>query len=337
MKKFAYFMILPALFLAACTPLNPANGSGATPIVITGVVSTVIAETPGPPPTEGPSPTPIPATPLPSLSAASLSPTELKYKVLDQFPDFFFCDPDFYPIAREDEISLALQRFPELQADQEELQAILNHTGLSGSTTFSDDQKLTVYREHKKLAAIYFTLAGDRYQFQIQTGSEGQPGDVIKGTIDGSGSIDVQERNPGFPSCPICLAAGSLIDTPHGPVAVENLEIGDAVWTLNEAGERVPGTILEVGSVRVPSTHQVIHILLRDGRELWASPGHPTADHRILGDLKTGDILDGARIMLMERFPYQGAATYDLLPSGDTGFYWANDILMGSTMKKPGT
>jgi hypothetical protein len=278
----------------------------------------------------------MPPTLIPTLPAASLSPTELKYKVLAQFPDFFFCDPDFYPIAHDDETSLALQRFPELETNQEEFQAILNHNGLSGSTTFTDDQKLTIYREYKKLNAIYFELVGDQYQFQIQTGSEGQQGDVVKGTIDGNGTIDVQEHTPGFPSCPICLAAGSLIDTPSGPVAVENLEIGDAVWTMNEAGERVTGKILKLVSVRVPSTHQVIHILLSDGRELWASSGHPTADHRILGDLKTGDVLDGAQIMLTKRLRYRGVATYDLLPSGDTGFYWANGILMGTTLKIPG-
>ena len=336
MKKFAGFTILLAFFLAACAPIIPASGNESTPIVITAVVSTVIAEIPGPSPTAGPSPTSIPATPIPTLPASSFSSTELKYKVLAQFPDFFFCDPDFYPVAREDEMSPALQRFPELQANQEEFQAILNHNGLSGSTSFTDDQKLTIYREHKKLNAITFELMGDQYQFQIQTGSEGQQGEVIKGTIDGNGSIDVQERDPGFPSCPICLAAGSLIDTPNGAVAVENVEIGDSVWTMNEAGKHVIGTVLEVGSVRVPSTHQVIHILLSDGRELWASPGHPTADHRILADLKTGDVLDGAHIILMERLPYKGVATYDLLPSGATGFYWANGLLMGSTLKTPG-
>jgi hypothetical protein len=336
MKKFAHFTILLAFFLAACAPIIPASDNGeATPIAITAVMSTVVAETPGPLPTEGPSQTPIPDTPIPSLPAASLSPTELKYKVLDQFPDFFFCDPDFYPVAREDEMSLALQRFPELQANQEEFQAILNHNGLSGLTNFTDDQKLTIYREHKKLNAIPLELLGDRYQFQIQTGSEGQPGNTIKGTIDGNGSIDVQERNPSFPSCPICLAAGSLIDTPIGPVAVESLEFGDSVWTIDEAGKRVIGTILKVGRVRVPSTHQVIHILLSDGRELWASPGHPTADGKILADLETGDILDGARVTLVEQMLYSGVATYDILPSGDTGFYWANRILMGSTLKTP--
>ena len=108
--------------------------------------------------------------------------------------------------------------------------------------------------------------------------------------------------------------------------------MGDQVWTMNKAGERVAGKILKLGNVRVPSTHQVVHVTLSDGRELWASPGHPTADGRRLGDLKAGELLDGARVVLVERLPYQGAVTYDLLPAGDTGFYWANGILMGSTL-----
>jgi hypothetical protein len=76
-------------------------------------------------------------------------------------------------------------------------------------------------------------------------------------------------------------------------------------------------------------------MLLSDGRELWASPGHPTADGRKLGDLQTGDLLDGAHINLIEHLTYDEIATYDLLPSGDTGSYWANEILMGSTLAKP--
>jgi hypothetical protein len=333
MMKFTRFTILLVFFFAACAPIIPSSSSGSTPIVITGEVSTVIAGTVGPPGSESPFPTPDPPTAIPSLPSASISPTELKYKVLEQFPDFFFCDPDFYPVAHDDEMSLALARFSELQANQEEFQAILNHNGLSGSTTLTDDQKLTIYREHKKLNALLFELIGDKYQFNIQTGSEGGEGNIIKGTIDSNGSIEVQERNPSFPTCPICLAAGSLIDTPRGAVAVEVLKLGDSVWTMNEAGERVVGKIFEVGSVRVPSTHQMIHVVLNDGRELWASPGHPTADNRILGDLKTGDFLDGAHVVLIERLPYEGVATYDLLPSGDTGFYWANKILLASTLK----
>lgn len=332
MKKKIAFMIL-AIFLVACSPIIPEGGSGvSTPIVITAQVSTVVASTVGPPPTQGPSPTPVPATPIPTLPSSVLSPTELKYKVLEKFPDFFFCDPDFYPIARDDELSLAQQRFSELQTDQEEFQAILKHNGLGGVTSFTDEQKLLIYRDYKKLNAIYFELVGDKYQFQIRTGSEQQGGSAITGTIDGNGSIEIQKQEKGFLTCPICLAAGTLIDTPRGPIRVEALRVGDPVWTVNESGERVPATILRTSRVPVPATHQVVHVVLNDGRELWASPGHPTVDRKSLGALKLGDLLDGARVIRVERLPYTGTATYDLLPSGDTGFYWANGILIGSTM-----
>ena len=334
MKKISAFTMILVVFLSACAPIIPGSGIS-TPIEITAEVSTVIAETAGPPPTEGPSPTSAPPTSIPTIPSSTLSPTELKYRVLEQFPDFFFCDPDYYPIAREDEMVLAQQRFPELQANQEEFQTILNHNGLGGQSTFTDEQKLLIYREHKKLAAIFFELVGDKYQFQIQTGMEGQQGSLIRGTIDGNGSIEILQQDPGFPTCPICLAVGTWIDTPEGLVAVEDLRVGSPVWTMNTSGERIRATILETVRVAVPARHQMVHVVLSDGRELWVSPGHPTADGRTLGDLKIGDFLDGARVRMLESRAYAGFATYDLLPSGDTGFYWADGILMGSTLSKP--
>jgi hypothetical protein len=326
MKKLIAFTL--AVFLTACSAI-PAKSGVSTPIVITAEVSTVVVSNGTVPPFA----TPEPPTPIPTL-VSGVSITELKYKVLDQFPDFFFCDPDLYPIAREDESVLALQRFPDLQADQEEFQAILAHNGLSGSTTFTDAQKVLIYKEHKRLNAINFQLVGDKYQFQIQTGSESQQGTAVTATIDSKGSIDVLQKQQSFPTCPICLAAGTLIDTPRGVVRVEYLRVGDPVWTANEAGQRVPATILATRSVRVPASHQMIHVTLSDGRELWASPGHPTSDGRNLAALKIGDTLNGAPIIQLERIPYSGTTTFDILPSGGTGFYWANGILMGSTLGK---
>jgi hypothetical protein len=332
MKNVTVFLVIFTLSLVACAPIIPATGVP-TPFEITAEVSTAVAAvTSLPPGTEFPTQTSVPPTPIPTLPSSTLSPTELKYKVLEQFPDFFFCDPDFYPIARGDEMDMARQRFSEIQSNQEEFQTILNHNALSDIRAFNDEQKLLIYREHKKLNAIYFELVGNKFQFQIQTGSEGQEGFVIKGMIDGNGSIDVLQRDPGFPSCPICLAAGTFIDTPQGFVRVENLQVGDSVWTMNASGKRVQAAILQTGRVVVPASHQMVHIVLRDGRELWASAGHPTADGRLLGDLKVNDLLDGAPVTLVERLPYYGIATYDILPSGDTGFYWANGILMGSTL-----
>jgi Hint domain-containing protein len=317
------------VLLAGCLPLPL---SEPTPIEITAEVGTVMPSIiePGSP---GPFPTPEPPTPMPTLSSG-LTPTQLKYLVLDQFPDFFYCDPDYYPVARVDEMTAASERFPEIQADPEQFHAILEHNGLTGLTTFTDAQKLLIYQDYKKLAALYFELAGDKYQFQIQTGMEGS-GFLVTGTIDGRGRIDVQMREASFPTCPICLALGSRIDTPLGPVAVQDLRVGDPVWTADASGGRVAATVLRIGHVAAALNHRMVHLVLSDGRELWASPGHPTANGRILGGLKFGDVLDGARIVLVERLPYDGLATYDILPSGDTGTYWVEGVLVGSTLKQP--
>jgi hypothetical protein len=79
----------------------------------------------------------------------------------------------------------------------------------------------------------------------------------------------------------------------------------------------------------------MVHVILDDGREAWVSPGHPTADGRSFGELLPGDRLDGAQIALLELVPYAWPETYDLLPAGETGYYWANGILMGSTLSQP--
>ncbi len=279
-----------------------------------------------------PYPTPLPPTAIPTLPSASLSPAELKYRLLDQFPNFFFCDPDFYPIARADESQLALQRFPMVQADQQTFQAILAHLGLAGTTSFTDDQKLRIYQEYKRLNALHLQLAGDKYQFQFTVANQSQQGYSIQGTIDGSGNIAVQQKTPTFATCPICLAVHTTIDTPSGTKFVEDIQLGDMVWTLSASGERVAAPVIQVARVPVSAGHILVHAVLADGRELWASPGHPTTDGRVLADLHPGDVLDGSPVMRADLVPYNGAATYDILPAGSTGYYWADGILMGSTL-----
>ncbi|MEW6405348.1 MAG: Hint domain-containing protein, partial [Chloroflexota bacterium] len=300
----------------------------------TAEVSTAIAGTVLPGIGEGtaaPLPTQAPPTAIPPLPSGSL-PTELKYRVLEQFPDFFYCDPDYYPVARDDEMALALERFPDIQANAEEFQAILNHTGLSSATEFTDEQKLLIYQEHKKLAAIPFELMGDDYQFQIQTGDASGNGFVVQGLINSDGQIEILDQQPTVATCPICLAAGTQIDTPNGPVHVEDLQAGELVWTTDASGGRIAAPVSAVTRVPVPADHQMVRVVLEDGRELWASPGHPTVDGRHFGELQPGDLLDGSRIVLDERVTYDGSFTYDLLPSEGTGYYWANGILVRSTL-----
>lgn len=330
MKSLPALLLILVLALGAC---GPTPTGAATGVVVTAESGTVVPDfiSPLPPGATPPFPTEAPATAIPTLVTGA-TPAELKYQVLAQFPNLFFCDPDYYPVAREDETELARRRFPELQANAEEFQAILKHTGLSGQTSFTDEQKLLIYREHKRLAAIQFELAGEQYRFQLQIEASSGQGFIITGLIDSRGTIAMQQQEPSFPSCPICLAAQTRIDTPRGPVAVEELRPGDLVWTVDAAGTRVSAPILQTVRVFVPARHRMVHVVLGDGRELWASPGHPTTDGRALSELQPGQILAGALILRLERVAYDQPATYDLLPAGGTGFYWANGILLASTL-----
>lgn len=131
---------------------------------------------------------------------------------------------------------------------------------------------------------------------------------------------------------PICLAENSVIDTPNGRVAVTAIKEGTLVWTMNRAGERVAEPVVRIGSMVAPDTHKVVHLVLEDGRELWVSPSHPTANGKPIGELGVGERLDGSVIEIFELVPYGAGRTYDLLPEGGTGLYWANGILLKSTL-----
>jgi hypothetical protein len=129
----------------------------------------------------------------------------------------------------------------------------------------------------------------------------------------------------------ICLAAQDTIATPSGQVLVSQLHAGIIVWTLDAAGQRVPAPLLLVTHTAAPPAHHVVRLTLADGRVVEASPGHPTADGRRVGGVDVGDSLGGSLIVRVDRVPYVGE-TWDLLPAGPTGVYWAGGIPLKSTL-----
>lgn len=271
-------------------------------------------------------PTPTPTPPV------IYSLAELKYRLISNFDNVFYVDPDFYPIAREgQEEKNALEEFPIIKTDDAEFSAILKHLGLPNKTEYTNEEKLLIYREHKKLTrAVEITASGDSYNFILRVG-EGQ-GERIEGTITPSGKIKVLKREPSFNTYPICLVRGTMIDTPSGPVPVEQFHKGMAVWTVDDLGKRVVAAVVETVVTPVSSSFQVVSVSLNDGRTVTASLGHPTADGRALSNYQVSDTLDGALVVTVEQVVYKSGATYDLLPAGTTGLYWANEVLLKSTL-----
>lgn len=276
----------------------------------------------------------------PGGGAPTLQPTpqvtysqpELAYRLIVSYSDLFYCDPDFYPVARPgQEEKNALEQFPAIRADSAEFSAIVDHLKLAGKVDYIDQEKLQIYREHKKLKfGLQMTASGDGYDFVLRVG-QGQ-GQRIEGRVSRSGEVSESKREPSFNTCPICLAKGALIDSPGGPIAVEDLRQGMPVWTVDGSGKRAAGVVVEIGRTPVPAGFRMARITLADGRTVTASPGHPTGEGKALGSYRIGEVLDGGVVVAVEAVQYDDGTTYDLLPSGATGSYWANGILLRSTL-----
>jgi len=129
-----------------------------------------------------------------------------------------------------------------------------------------------------------------------------------------------------------CLPGNSSISTPNGFILIKDLRVGDYVWTVDRFGRRVKTVTVKKAKKIVSKNHKVTHIVLKDGRELFVSLGHPTIDYKQIGSLVRGDDLDMSCVASIKVIPYKGKYTYDILPYGETGGYWANSILIGSTL-----
>jgi hypothetical protein len=185
----------------------------------------------------------------------------------------------------------------------------------------------------------FYPLAHCCTRITIHVGDE--VGVLCEGLSEKVAQIDFQGQKVRFTAqtvphdgCPICLSGDTSIDTPLGPVNVKDLTAGMTVWTVDQRGERISAPIIRVSMTPVPLTHVMVHLILDDRRQLYASPGHPTTDGRTLGQLRVGDSLDGSHVVVAQLVPYNQPYTYDLLPDGGTGFYWANGILLASTQMK---
>lgn len=172
-------------------------------------------------------------------------------------------------------------------------------------------------------------------------------GSTLNPTCDGSAPLIITSIN--YPSsisvgtgksngshiggCPICLSADSIISTPNGDVNVRDIRDGMTVWSTDPNGDVIKSKIIKTGHVFVGYNHKVIDLRLADGRELFVSANHPTFDGGKIGDLAKGERYDGSTVVSSSLVHYQYQYTYDILPDSQTGDYFADGILVGSTLK----
>jgi len=259
---------------------------------------------------------------------------ELEYFVFARYPDFFWCDPDYYPVGSEElERKNATEQFPTIRENTAEFTAILKYLGIGSKSTYSDEEILRIYREHKKLTrAIQMKASGtNRYDFSLRVGN-GQ-GSLISGVITASGAITESARKTSINTCPICLSRGTLIANPRGSIPIENILPGDLVWSQDKQGNTIAVHVERISRTRVPDDFRLLEITLTDGRQLFASPSHFSASGKPLGSFQPGDILDGSVILSINSIHYAYPETFDILPAGPSGLYRANGILLMSTLQ----
>ena len=127
---------------------------------------------------------------------------------------------------------------------------------------------------------------------------------------------------------PICCSPDTRIRTDGVQKRIADIKKGELV--ISDDGKAV--RVKKVSKTPVKN-HKVLKITLNDATILEISPGHPTADGRKFKDLKMGDILDGRMVIETKLIPYIQSHTYDILPDSKSGNYYANGILIGSTLK----
>lgn len=129
-----------------------------------------------------------------------------------------------------------------------------------------------------------------------------------------------------------CASPDTPIATASGDRAIRDLRVGDLVYSVDhDATVLVP--IRQVNRTPV-SHHRVLRVEFGNGSKFEMSGGHPTAAGVPLSGLVVGQTIGGQRVTRITEIDYEHPFTYDILPDSETGSYFADGVLMGSTLHR---
>lgn len=112
-----------------------------------------------------------------------------------------------------------------------------------------------------------------------------------------------------------CIPEGTSIDTPHGPIRIEQLKTGDAVIGFD--GQ--PTAITQIHQYREnPNSSHYLTIHFSNGSIVSASPRH-RIDGIPAENLRIGDT-SGSQTVTQIQSKYHVSRSFDLLTEKDTGY-----------------
>jgi hypothetical protein len=111
-----------------------------------------------------------------------------------------FCDPECpsscHFVLEQEHAEAA---FPQIRRQEDAFRDIVQHLGLGVVREFSAEQKLSVYREYKKLlCGMSLEAQGPNHKFKLASGT----GSEVEGTINPKGKITVVDEEPFAVICP---------------------------------------------------------------------------------------------------------------------------------------
>jgi hypothetical protein len=131
----------------------------------------------------------------PSPVGNPLTVDELKFKVIDAVGAPVYCDPDFYPVARQGgEEANAISNYPAIRAQSALYAALIAHEHLPPGD-LDDAQKLMLYRAYKLLNALTLAQSGSDYAFEFRAQNQSKTSiELVKGTVRIDGVVNVTSR-----------------------------------------------------------------------------------------------------------------------------------------------
>ncbi len=138
-----------------------------------------------------------------------------------------------------------------------------------------------------------------------------------------------------YPIYRSCFTAGTLVYTPNGYVSIENLKVGDLVYSYNETTKEI-----EVSSIRETFIHQVreyLEVTLETGKTIKVTKEHPfynpeTDKWQIIGEFKVGDSVmdDNGNKVKIATIKNTGEDTivYNLEVDGNHNYFVTKDNIL---------